>query len=309
MSALGSRPLRLRAVWLALVLVGVGMGSAAPAEARTSRRRVTFLGWAREISRAQSASRDAPAFALGIAPRHHRTAAGELAFLTVRTCPVTLRTGFYGLLDLENEGRTEGFESLFPDATGNLLWRGSYAWYAALSLDSLARRICRRCGLEGAVAFRHESEHYTGSNSGDPGTDYSDRPHIGDLFSLDAAIRWADGDWVLVGRLQNAFFVPDRSGYSFGPAIDLHARFQPWERLHFFFSGYAENLFGAEVEGRTYPDAYLLRGLLGLALPSDLGDVMLYLSADVGHRRGIAIFTEEATVGVGVRLALGPVED
>jgi len=32
---------------------------------------------------------------------------------------------------------------------------------------------------------------------------------------------------------------------------------------------------------------------------------MVYVSADAGNRKGIRGLTEEATVGVGVRLALG----
>ena len=42
-----------------------------------------------------------------------------------------------------------------------------------------------------------------------------------------------------------------------------------------------------------------------MALPSALGDVMLYVSGDVGNRKGIRGLTEEATLGFGVRLALG----
>lgn len=40
-------------------------------------------------------------------------------------------------------------------------------------------------------------------------------------------------------------------------------------------------------------------------LPSKLGDVMVYVSADAGNRKGIRGNTEEATIGLGVRLALG----
>jgi len=46
-----------------------------------------------------------------------------------------------------------------------------------------------------------------------------------------------------------------------------------------------------------------------VALPSKLGAVAIYLSADVGHRRGLMVFTEEASLGVGVRLALDPARE
>src|SRR5439155_10422904 len=129
---------------------------------------------------------------------------------------------------------------------------------------------------------------------------------IGDSVVLDAAGRWASERWVLSGRVQNQFFIPGRSGYSEGPGVDVNVRFKAWKRLHLFASGYAEALFGTQVQGRAYPDAHLVRGLLGVALPSGIGDVQLYLSGDSGHRKGLLVYTEERTLGAGIRLALGP---
>jgi hypothetical protein len=290
-----------------MILVAVLLlGSPASAQERDEDD-VTFLGFAREIPRSRSADRDAPAFNLGILPRDVRTAAGELALVRIPAGDLTIRTGFYGLLELESEGETESFGNLFPQATGAFLWRGAYGYYVATSFDAWARAICARCGLEAGLMYRHESEHITASNSGGPGPDYSDRPHVGDAFVLDAALRWAGGDLVLIGRLQHDFYLPDRSGYAQAPAVDLYARYEPWEFLAFFFAGYVEYAFGQEVEGRSYPDAYVARGRLGVALPSDLGDVELFMTGDVGHREGLAAFTEEATLALGARLALGPV--
>jgi hypothetical protein len=48
-----------------------------------------------------------------------------------------------------------------------------------------------------------------------------------------------------------------------------------------------------------------VRALLGVALPSRLGDTMVYLAGDVGHRYFVRGLKEEATFGVGVRLAVG----
>jgi len=48
-----------------------------------------------------------------------------------------------------------------------------------------------------------------------------------------------------------------------------------------------------------------LRGLFGVALPSRLGDIMVYGFGDIGNRKGIVILTRERTMGLGVRLALG----
>ncbi len=275
-------------------------------EAGAPSSRVTFLGWAREIPRSRSASRDAPAFNLMVVPRIVQTASGEFALLTIPTKDVTVRVGFYGLIDLEREGEAKRFKPLFPKGGGSFFWRAAYGYGVATSFDSWAHKLCDRCAIETALMYRHESEHTTGSNSGEPGADFSDRPIIGDLLLLDAAVRWASGDWVLVGRVQHELFIPGRSSYSHGPGIDLYAGYKAWRSVHLFTAGFAENLFGTQTEGRAYPDAYLVRGLLGVALPSSLGDIEVYLSGDIGHRKGLLTFTEERTLGFGIRLALGP---
>jgi len=48
-----------------------------------------------------------------------------------------------------------------------------------------------------------------------------------------------------------------------------------------------------------------VRGLLDIAIPGALGDLMVFASGDVGHRKGLAAYTREATLGFGVRLAFG----
>lgn len=265
---------------------------------------ITFLGAGREIPRSLSASRDAPAFAIGVLPRATTTASGEFALLVIPARAFTMRSGFYGLLELESDSQTETVLNGAP--TGDVrFWRGSYGYYGATSWTSLARRLCDGCALETTLMFRHESEHYTGSNLGDPGIDYSDRPHFGDAMVLDAAIARDLGKWLLSARVQNGFFLPNRSAYTRGPGADLQIRYRAFPKLHLVASGYAEYLFGADTRGYRFPDAYLVRGIGGVALPSDLGDVLVYLSADVGHRKGLAAYSEEATVGFGVRLALG----
>lgn len=101
------------------------------------------------------------------------------------------------------------------------------------------------------------------------------------------------------------WFLPERSSYAAGASVDLHARWMPWAFMHPFVSVYGEIVAGGAWRGRHYPDAYRVRALLGVALPSDLGDVMVYVSGDVGHRYGIRISAEEATIGLGIRLAVG----
>lgn len=286
----------------ALVLAAITLAALAPPATADD---WSWLGPARRIARSWSAGRDTPAMNLTILPRDVRTAAGEFALATIPLAAVTLRPGFAGLLELESDGATTGFD-IFPRATGRLLWRGSYAYYLAVALDRLGPRLCAGCAVEVAGAFRHESQHYTGSNRGDDlGVDVSAEPYIGDDVLVDLAAARDRGGWRLATRVTAMAYLPERSSYAAGAGLDLHARWTAPRRVQPFASAYGEYLVGDELHGRRFPDAYLLRTLVGVALPSPLGDTMLYLAADVGHRKGIRGLTEEATLGVGIRLALG----
>jgi hypothetical protein len=287
---------------LALAIVALAL-AAVPTAARADDA-WSWLGPARRIARGWSASRDTPALALTILPRDVRTAGGELAFFTLPRRSLTLRFGFAGLIELESDGATTGFD-VFPRASGAILWRGSYAWVVAASLDRLGARMCTGCALEVAGQFRHESQHYTGSNHGDPGMDVTDQPFVGDDVIVDVALVRDRGGWRTAARLTGMLYLPERSSYAGGAALDLHARWTGHRRAQPFVSAYVEYQRGDDLRGRAFPDSYLVRGLAGVALPSALGDTMLYLAADVGHRKGIRGLTEEATLGVGVRLALG----
>lgn len=286
----------MRAIALALVVIAV--------PPTTARADTEWLGLARRVSRSWSASRDTPAMNLIVLPRDVRTAGGELALFTWRGSSSSVRTGFAGLVELESDGETEAFGNLFPRATGGILWRGSYAYYAALSLDDAGERACAGCAIELGAQYRHESQHYTGSNHGDAGMDVTDEPFMGDDVIVDGAISITRGDWLLAARALAFVYLPGRSSYAGGPGLDVHVRWRG-ARVHPFASGYAEELFGTQLEGRRFDNAYLVRALAGIALPSTLGDVMVYLAADAGNRKGIRGNTEEATIGLGIRLALG----
>ena len=290
-----------RNVALVVVLVPLVVGGAAPAARADD---WSWLGPPRRVARSWSASRDTPAMNLLVLPRDVRTAGGELALFTLPRASFTLRTGFAGLIELESDGETRSFD-LFPRASGAILWRGSYAYHVALALDALGARLCDGCALEVTGQLRHESQHYTGSNHGGAGMDVRAEPYVGDDVILDVALARERGEWRVAARASAMVFLPDRSSYAAGAGLDLHARFTGWRRAQPFVSLYGERLAGDDLAGRRFPDAYLVRALAGVALPSALGDTMIYLAADAGHRKGIRGLTEEATLGLGVRLALG----
>lgn len=130
-----------------------------------------WLGPARTIARSWSASRDTPAMTFGVFPRPNMMGGGELALASLEWPSWTLRGGFAGFVELEWDGPTDNFHyGLAPGAsTGGILWRGSYAYYLALTPTDLFRSVCPSCHAEVALSYRHESQHYTGSNAGDPG--------------------------------------------------------------------------------------------------------------------------------------------
>jgi len=288
--------IRIAIIAILIAVLGVAGGSA--------HADVTWLDLARRVPRTWSASRDAPVMNLLVLPRDVRTLGGELAIATLRGPTLSLRMGFAGLLELESDGETAEIANAFVHGAGTILWRGSYAYYAALSLDALGERLCAGCAFEVSAQYRHESQHYTGSNAGDAGMDVTTEPYMGDDVIGDVALSVSRGRWLFAGRAIAFAYLPGRSSYAGGPGLDLHVRWRA-PRVQPFVSGYVEELFGTKLAGHRFDNAYLARALAGVALPSTLGDVMLYLSADVGNRKGIRGLTEEATLGVGVRLALG----
>jgi len=280
------------AVWLTL-LAATATASAGE-EASTSR--VGFLGPSRAIAHAYSASRDTPAMQWQLAPRVIRMGGGEFSLVQIGTRAGTVRVGFLGFLELEAEDEPAHY---YPGPGGTDFWRGHYGLFAGMSAPRLAARLCRGCELEGVVAVHHESEHVTGSSDGSAtGTSYADVPIIGDYALPEVAVRVPRGRFAVTARLQDRIFIPGRSEYRNGPGADLIVEWSVRPRLQLFSSTFAEYLFAGDV-----PDAYLVRNMTGVVLPSDLGRVFVYLSADVGHRKGIAVFTEERTAGFGVRVA------
>lgn len=281
--------------------------ASAPSTDEAAPFRFDWLSAPREISRSWSASRDTPVMDLTILPRPIQRVGGEFALLTLGWQRWTVRPGIAAFLELEFDGKTDRFHSgPWPgSSTGQILWRGSYEFIMAVTPRDLGTALCGTCQAELTLGYRHESQHYTGSNSGDAGTDVSAQPYVGDGFTLDLALSTRAGDWVFAERVVGTGYLPEVSSYSSGFAADLHARWLLWTRAHPFTSLHAEYRFGDELAGRAFPDAYRVRGLLGGALPSALGDVMVYLSADAGHRYGLRILAEEATLGFGIRLAPG----
>lgn len=294
-----------RALSIAVALVALSLARSTPVRAEEGEGHgleVWFIGPAREISHSSSASRDTALLRMLLAPRPVLAGGGDFGLLALRASGLTWRLGFFGMLELESKETTKAFVGT-PQGDINF-WRGLWGYSIACSLDRLAETwLGSGSALEATLSFRHESEHYTGSNEGDAGTDYSDRPHIGNFLMPDLAVRWRVGAVSLTARYQHKIFLPD-GFYTHGPGGDLGVRWHLWKYLHPFLSVFGEYVFGAhDSEIGRVPDNYLVRGHLGVVVPSTYGDLYVFLSGDVGHRKGLAAFTEEATIGAGIQIA------
>ncbi len=160
--------------------------------------------------------------------------------------------------------------------------------------------MLKRLGpIKSMVTFEHESSHYTGSNSGGLAFDYSQIPQIGDDVGLDVAMRLDLGDLRLVIRPRDRIFLPNRSSYSNAPAVDLDLRWTALAPVQPFNAFFAERLFGTH----GHSDAYLVRDLAGIVLPSKYGGIHLFVSAEIGNRQGLAVTQEQRELGLGARLA------
>jgi hypothetical protein len=301
--------------WLSIAcVVALLIVSAGPARAELGDDELDFRvfpGASRAISHAMSASRDTALLGWQMSPYTSLTAGGDLSLVSFGFSGLTLRVGFFGMLELESarpyDADVDGWNGVLPMA-GVDLWRGVIGFSTGVSLDELAKRwLGPRGRLEAVLSYRHESEHFTGPGDGDG--KYEDIPIIGDFLMPDFAARFPLGPVDLEVRLQFKCFLPAGGfrQYIFGPGIDLIARWQLTDWIQPFVSVFGEYLWGnAEpYEGRTVdiPDNYQVRGLLGVVFPGRLGDVQLFTSLAVGHGKGLLVFREEFLWGWGIRLA------
>lgn len=261
-----------------------------------------FLGPAREISHSSSASRDTALIAAVFTPRLIRGAGADFAVLSYATDDFTVRLGAFGMLELFGEGDADRG---LPFPSGDIgLWRGLFGYSLAWSFDRFAHEQCgERCAFEAAVSFRHESEHYTASNDGATERKYVDYPHIGDFVMPDVALRLPIGDFDLTLRLQAKLWTSRHAEtpYRFGPGGDVVLRWRLHERLHPFTSTFVERYFAGAGTGA--PDAYFIRNLTGVIVPSRYGDISLHFVSEVGHGKGFMVLQEEASFGFGMRFS------
>jgi hypothetical protein len=279
-------------------------------------------GASQKISHKNSASRDTASSGYQLTPYTVLTAGIDVALVGADFGDVSLRFGFFGMLELES-GRAIDLRDdagkpkniLLPSA-GSDYWRGVKGFQTSIAFDEAGEKLFGKRGLlEATLGLRHESEHYTGSNEGDGGQDFSDVPHIGDFMLQDFAARIPSGPVDFEFRLQQKWFIPVDAGaangnlrlYTIGPGFDAIVRWRLLKWLHPFSSTFGEYLIGNQIrhEGKIVrvPDNYLLRNLTGVAFVGPMGEVQVFTSVSVGHGKGLRVFDEELLWGGGVRIA------
>jgi len=88
-----------------------------------------------------------------------------------------------------------------------------------------------------------------------------------------------NGDWYVVSA--------DRSSYSAGVGLDLHARTSTSQECSPSFPATPSSFGATCCRNGNSPDAYRVRALVGVALLSSLGEILIYGAGDVGNRYGI----------------------
>lgn len=299
----------LACIGAALSLVYSATAAAADAAPVAEATEVELLpGASREIHLGLSASRDTAAMGWALTPYSVLTAGADLALVKWKLDPLTLRFGFFGMIELESDRPYEKGSGDFIPRENSAFWRAHGGYSVAASFEDFARRTFgERGAFELTLSLRHESEHFTGSIDGNE-PKYGDRPHIGNFLLGDAAVRLPAGAFDVELRVLGKLWLGERA-YSVGPGGEaiLRWRLSPW--VHPFSSLYGEYVFGRNVRWDDdrdvrVPDNYRVRNLTGLAFPGRVGDIMIFNALEVGHGKGLHVYEEEFRWGGGIRLAI-----
>jgi hypothetical protein len=245
--------------------------------------------------------------ALTLTPYSVLTAGADVAILQWTLSQVSLRLGFFGLIELESDRPFDGHTPDFIPRVNSAFWRPQGGYSVALSFDRWAHdTLDRRAAFEVGLSLRHESEHFTGSTAGDP-PKYGDVPHMGNFLLADVAIRLpVFRNFDLEIRFQNKVWLGTRA-YSVGPGGDVIVRWRARQWMYPFSATFAEYMFGRRTrwdDGRDVqvPDNYLIRNLTGLAFPGTVGEIQVFSSLEIGHGKGLNVYREEVRWGGGIRL-------
>ena len=274
--------------------------------ASTTVRADVFPAESRAISLGDSASRDAPVVELAYGPGLQASFGGELGLLRSVRGLAEYHLSVYGLAAYELE------TSQFPPP--------SFLWTLAGITGAYALKPPPRLGgvLEIAVGFGGALA--TSLGTAEPIEPTGGIPFGGGGFYLRADVAWRRdfGPWELTARLDERLDLPTlllifdqrvaadlladviRDGLTNEPSADVVLRWRVRPRWQPLLSIHGEVLFPWETAD---PVGYSVRGLAGIALRGAAGEVIPFLSADVGNGHGLLINQHAMRFSVGVRYA------
>ncbi len=278
---------------------------------------VWLPGSARAISRADSASRDAPVFEYAYGPRAQASLGIEPALFQLVRTRTTWRFGFFGFVGLENETS----DRLFAP---NELWRGAAGLSTFAELTGLERRWLPRGGhLEVGLVVGFEAAHQSAQSSAAlPPPRSGDIPYGagGDYLEPDIALEVPVrvASWVrfrlrdrlyfnelplLVGAREASDVVADyfHEGLVNAPAIDVALRWRQGARVQPQLAAFADLLFPHDAFAA---EGWFVRVMAGAVLPGRVGQVEPFASFDAGNGQGLLVNRREVRVSLGVRDAL-----
>jgi hypothetical protein len=268
----------------------------------------------RAIPDDMSASRDAPVLEYAYGPRAQLSLGHELGLLATRR-DVSLHLALSALGAFENAES----HSPLPDELARLLTRLTFTvsldrWSRAALGDAGALELGLGLGLERARELRSAESDRTVPDA-QPG----DIPFGGGgaWLGFDGAVRASPAPgWLLSIRLLERVFwnawplmVGARAesdavasalgdGLAHAPSIDATLRWLATPGLQPLASVFAEGLFPHD---RSADASYVARALLGVGLPGELGEVIPFLSVDIGSGKGLLVNRHELRLSLGVR--------
>ncbi len=247
-------------------------------------------GAAREIPRTTSASRDSAVLEYAYGPKPQGSLGAEFGVLHKQWRQMSLRTGAYAMVTLEND--TDPI--IFPRE----YWRGLVGISLTFSPDALAEAwFGQGAALELGVVFGHESTHHTDSELELDTAAYAAYGQL-NFWTHDLGLRVPMSSYGHVAiRFADRLFAG--TAYSHAPSFDLHVRFTPLSWLHPVISVFGEQLID-EGDG---PNCYFCRVMTGPAFVGVFGEILPFFSADAGCRKGLLWETRGGFLSGGLRYA------
>jgi hypothetical protein len=267
----------------------------------------------RAISRGASADPDAPVVAYGYGPRARASLGGDVALLTTGRRGREFRLGAAGLFAVEDAESKDAT----PNEVGRSLLALSATWayfdalQSVLPLDSVVE-LGLEIGGRNSFAFDHFL-------LGDP-YHADDVPFGagGNYLGVDAALRapmarrfvgvsrltlraYTNAFPALFGQAEASDHVASslEEGAELSAALELGARFLLTPRVQPVLNLYADVIEPHDDSAKTL---WLVRGLLGVAIPGGDFELDPYVDMEAGHGQGLLVNRTELRLGAGARL-------